>query len=61
MDHHTDRIIHTTAFVTPDVEHWLERKIAQWVHPMKDRSDEPSQQEQRLLQRISNVGMVSIY
>ena len=31
-----DRITHTTAFVTPVVEHWLERKIAQWVHPMKD-------------------------
>ena len=27
-----DRIAHTTAFVTPDVEHWLEREIAQWVH-----------------------------
>ena len=24
-----DRIIHTTAFVTPVVEHWLEREIAQ--------------------------------
>ena len=31
-----DRIIHNTAFVTPVVEHWLEREIAQWVHPMKD-------------------------
>ena len=30
------RIAHTTAFVTPVVEHWLEREIAQWVHPMKD-------------------------
>ena len=29
----TDRITHTTAFVTPVVEHWLEREIAQWVHP----------------------------
>ena len=28
-----DRITHTTAFVTPVVEHWLEREIAQWVHP----------------------------
>ena len=37
-----DRIIHTTVFVTPVVEHWLEREIAQWVHPMKDRSDDPS-------------------
>ena len=32
-------IAHTTAFVAPVVEHWLEREIAQWVHPMKDRSD----------------------
>ena len=28
----TDRIAHTTAFGTPDMEHWLEREIAQWVH-----------------------------
>ena len=26
------RIAHTTAFVSPVVEHWLEREIAQWVH-----------------------------
>ena len=39
MHHPTDRIAHTTAFVTPVVEfviqvmeHWLERQIAQWVH-----------------------------
>ena len=25
-----ERITHTTAFVTPVVEHWLEREIAQW-------------------------------
>ena len=36
MHHPTDRIAHTTAFITPVVEHWLEREIAQWVHPMKD-------------------------
>ena len=40
MHHPTDRIAHTTAFVTPVVDHWLEREIAQWVYPMKDRSDE---------------------
>ena len=28
----TDRIAHTTAFVTPVVERWLECEIAQWVH-----------------------------
>ena len=39
------RIAHTTAFVTSVVEHWLEREISQWVHPMKDRSDDPSHHE----------------
>ena len=38
----TDMITHTTAFVTLVEEHWLQREIAQWVHPMKDRSDDPS-------------------
>ena len=27
MHHPTDRIAHTTAFVTPVVEHWLERSM----------------------------------
>ena len=27
----TDRIAHTTVFVTPVMEHWLEWEIAQWV------------------------------
>ena len=35
MHHPTDRIAHTTAFVTPVVAHWLEREIAQRVHTMK--------------------------
>ena len=29
MHHPTDRMTHTTAFVTPVMEHWLEREIAQ--------------------------------
>ena len=29
MHHPTDRIAHTTAFVTPVMKHWLEREIAQ--------------------------------
>ena len=48
MHHPTDRIAHTTTFVTPVVEHWLEREIAQWVHPMKDRSDDPPHHERTL-------------
>ena len=47
----TDRIAHTTAFVTPVVEHWLQREIAQCIHPMKDRSDDPSHHERTLLPR----------
>ena len=43
------QITHTTAFVTPVMEHWLEREIAQLVHPMKDRSDNPSHHERTLL------------
>ena len=30
-----DRIAHTMAFVTPVVEHWLEREIVQWVPPWR--------------------------
>ena len=48
MHHPTYRITHTMAFVTPVVEHWLEQEIAQWVHPMKDRSDYPSHNERML-------------
>ena len=44
-------IAHTMAFVTPVMEHWLEQEIAQWVHPMKDRSDDPSHHERTLLPR----------
>ena len=51
MHHPTDRIAHTTAFDKPVVEHWLEREIAQWVHTMKDRSDDPSHHERTLSPR----------
>ena len=71
MHHPTDRIAHTTAFVTPVVEHWLEREIAQWVHPMKDQSDDPSHHERTLLprsyislllkSRILNIFIIAIH
>ena len=48
MHYPTDRITHTTAFVTPIMEHWLEWEIAQRVHPMKDRSDDPPHHERTL-------------
>ena len=32
MHHPIDWIAHTTDFVTPVVEHWLEREIGQCVH-----------------------------
>ena len=30
------------------VEHWLEREIAQWVHTMEDRCNDPSHHERTL-------------
>ena len=30
--HDTDSMSHTTAFVKPAMDHWLEWEIAQWVH-----------------------------
>ena len=38
--HRQDSTYHDLCYTI--VEHWLEREIAQWVHPMKDRSDNPS-------------------
>ena len=32
MHHPTDRIAHTTAFVAPVVEHWLERELHDWCN-----------------------------
>ena len=61
----TDRITHTTAFVTPVVEHWLEREIAQWVHPMKDRVDAPTTELHLALENVntyrSNINNKSSY
>ena len=41
-------IVHSTAFVTPVMEQWLERKLAQWIHheasirrPTAPRADAP--------------------
>ena len=61
MHHSTDRITHTTAFVTPVVEHWLEREIAQWVHPIKDRSDALPLSYVPLPQKIENLFASSMY
>ena len=37
-----------TATIDLRKENWLEREIAQWVHPMKDQSDDPSHHERTL-------------
>ena len=47
------RLTTSVVLYVPYVEHWLEREIAQWVHPMKDRSDDPSHHERTLLPRSS--------
>ena len=48
MHHTTDRVAHTTAFVTSVVEHWFEREIAHQF-TMTDRSDNPLHNEQMFL------------
>ena len=53
-----DRIAHTTTVVTPVMEHWLEREIAQWVNPMKDRSTDPLHHERTLLPHLTPKRMM---
>ena len=36
MHHPTDRIAHTTVFVTPVIEYWLEREIGRWMGEFMD-------------------------
>ena len=60
MNHPTDRITHIRHFV----EHWLKREIAQWVHPMKDRSDNPSHavgDEVNQIFGIKNESCIRVY
>ena len=47
--HRLDSTYHGLCYTS--FGHWLEREIAQWVHPMKDRSDDPSHHERTLLPR----------
>ena len=47
----TFRIAHNTAFVTPVMEHWLEREIEHNGSTMKDQSDNPLHHERTLLPR----------
>ena len=57
----TDRIAHTMAFVTQVVEHWLEREIPQWVHHIKDRSDEPPHHEQHFAPLFNRTRQCNIH
>ena len=50
-----------TAFVTLVEEHCLEREIAQCIYSMKDRSDDPSHNEQTLLPRMYVCMYVCVY
>ena len=61
MHHPTDKITHTTAFVTPVVEHWLKREIAQCVHHMKDRSDDPRATSERSYNCVMAFSLYDIH
>ena len=47
--HTTDKISHSTAFVTSVMKHWLEREIVQWVH--YEGAIRPSHHERTVLPR----------
>ena len=47
MHHTTDMITHTTAFVTPVVEHWLEQEIAQSGVTHREPKDRNSSKERK--------------
>ena len=63
MHHPTDRITHTTAFVTPVVGHWLEREIAQKGPPRQiDPMTHHTMSERSYHRSISrSISHVSIY
>ena len=44
--HRQDNTYHSLCYTSRGAQ--LEREIAQWVHPMKDRSDDPSHHERTL-------------
>ena len=44
LHHPPDRIVHTTSFVTPVVEHWVKLDIAQW-DALRDWFNEPLHHE----------------
>ena len=52
----TDRITHTTTFVTTVMEHWLEREIAQWVREedenKHDQKNHPTNNPINIIQMI---------
>ena len=45
--HRQDSTYHGLCYTSRGT--WMEREIAQWVHPMKDRSDDPLHHERTLL------------
>ena len=53
MHHPTDKIVHTTTFVTPVMEHWLKREIAHGS-TMRNRSNNLLHHEQMLYHRATS-------
>ena len=58
MHHPTDRIAHTMAFVTPVVEHWLEREI---FNPIDVKRRKEGRKEMFYLTTHSTHFMVRVF
>ena len=54
MHHPTDRIGHYTAFVTPVVEHWLERETDKTNKNIKQTKKEKHTKKQTIIQTVSH-------
>ena len=57
--HRQDDTYHGLSYTSRGESHWLEREIVQWVHPMNDRSDDPSHHERTLLPRSYSIRLAA--
>ena len=61
MHHPTDRIAHTTAFVTPVVEHWLNQSDDPWHHEHMPQHAERRKEGNVLLNDALNTFYLRLY
>ena len=61
MHHPTDKITHTTAFVTPVVEHWLERERETEIERETQRERETERERETDRERERERSIMYVY